>query len=159
MIILGIDPGSSRIGYGAIEKDKKIRLITYGTINISPKSENEKLAEAVSAFIQLLDQIQPSLVAIEKIYFSKNRKTGIAVAQTRGAFISEIQKRGILCEEYGPTTVKKIVTGYGHSDKKAVMKMVALSLGIPSVQGYDDAADALAIALTAAYQPPYQPRG
>jgi len=156
MIILGIDPGSSRIGFGAISLERRLPgLITYGTIDILPKDEHQKLMEAVSRFSALLKEVSPDLMAIEKIYFSKNRKTAIAVAQTRGALIAETQKNNIPVVEYDPSTVKKSVTGYGAADKKAVIKMVGIILK-QNLTGFDDASDALAIALTAAYHLPRQ---
>ncbi|HEY4500076.1 MAG TPA: crossover junction endodeoxyribonuclease RuvC [Candidatus Paceibacterota bacterium] len=151
MIILGVDPGSSRIGYGAIEYDREPSLLRYGTLEIISRDPAIQIQEAVQGFSALLKELQPALVAVEKIYFAKNRKTGIAVAQTRGALIAEIQKHGLRFREYDPTTIKKTVAGYGHADKKAIAKMVCISLKIPSLSGHDDASDALAVALTAAY--------
>lgn len=154
MIILGIDPGSVRIGYGAINFDREPSLIGYGTLEIIARDPALQIHEAVQRFSALLKEFQPTLVSVEKIYFAKNRKTGIAVTQTRGALIAEIQKHGLLFREYDPTTIKKTITGYGHADKKAIAKMVCISLKIPSLSGHDDASDALAIALTAAYHHP-----
>lgn len=151
MIILGIDPGSTRIGYGAINYDREPSLIRYGTLEIVDRNPAGQIREAVMGFSALLEELQPTLVAVEKIYFEKNRKTGIAVAQTRGALIAEIQKHGLRFREYDPTTIKKTVAGYGRADKKAVAKMVCISLKVPSLSGHDDASDALAVALTAAY--------
>ncbi len=152
MTILGIDPGSHRIGYGIIKKEKGLKLLDFGVIGIDRKKSNSQILENAQKLSQLIKKYQPDLVSIEKIYFSKNVKTGIEVAQTRGALILEISKCGLTIKEYSPSEIKLSVTGYGLADKKAVIKMVALTLGIKdnSLKGCDDAADALAAAITAA---------
>ena len=153
MIIIGIDPGSTRIGYGIIKFKKEPELIDYGSINLKrgQKSAGELLSEVISELQSLIKKYQPELAAIEKLYFSKNVKTGIEVAQTRGAIISELAQKNILVKEFGPSEVKLTVAGYGLADKKGVAKMVKKILKIENLSGYDDASDALAIAITAAY--------
>ncbi len=161
MIILGIDPGSTRIGYGIINSEKELSLIAYGVIEISRKkisadlkqhgSHNELaqlLQKASSALRELITTYQPEKVGIEKLYFTKNVKTGIEVAQARGALINELARYQIPIEEFTPSEIKKAVTGYGNSDKKGVAKMVSKILRMESVKGYDDASDALAVAIT-----------
>ncbi len=155
MTILGIDPGSHRIGYGIITKEKGLKLIDYGVIGVDRKKSNSQILENAQKLSQLIKKYQPDLVSIEKIYFSKNVKTGIEVAQTRGALILEISKCGLAIKEYSPSEIKLSVTGYGLADKKAVTKMVALTLGVKpdGLKNNDDAADALAVAITAANDP------
>ncbi len=152
MIILGIDPGSTRIGYGIIKKEKGFSLIDYGTIEIIARERPMQISEAVGRVKTLIETHHPDLAAIENLYFAKNRKTALAVAHTRGALISIINSSGVPIEEYDPTTIKKTVTGYGNADKKSVAKLVALSLGSQALTGHDDAADALAVAITAGCQ-------
>ncbi|MDP3999456.1 MAG: crossover junction endodeoxyribonuclease RuvC [bacterium] len=152
MIILGIDPGSTRIGYGVIETAKGLSLIDCGIIGTDLKSPNDQLLENVQRLSSLMKKYRPAIVSIEKIYFSKNVKTGIAVAQTRGALIAEISRYKTPIKELGPSEIKLAVTGYGFADKKAVAKMVKLILKIKDdrLKGYDDLTDALAIAIAGA---------
>ena len=150
MKILGIDPGSSRCGYGLIEKDgSKLSLLEYGLIEIKEKDINQKLFYLTNDFKKILKKTKPDLMAIEKIYFSKNVKTGIEAAQARGVLIALTLQEQIPLTEHNPSEIKLSVTGYGLSDKKAVAKMVAVILQIPPLKVIDDITDALAIAITA----------
>jgi crossover junction endodeoxyribonuclease RuvC len=153
MIILGIDPGVTRIGYGVIRQlaNKKLEFIDCGVIEGGP---NQKLTELIDKNIKkisgLIIKYKPEIIGIEKIYFVKNVKTGIAVAQMRGAIISEITKYTISIKEFNPSEIKLAVANYGLADKKAVSKMVSRILNIEKIAGFDDVSDALAIAITAA---------
>jgi len=148
MKILGIDPGTSRIGFGFIS-DQPLTLITYGTIEIKEKS-NKKFLLLSERMDELIEELRPNAAAIEKIYFVKNQKTAIEVAQARGIIMLSILKKGIPVSEYGPQEIKRSVTNYGLADKKSVAKLVGKLLNINDLKGYDDASDALAIAITAA---------
>lgn len=151
MIILGIDPGSARIGYGVIDADKRLQLIDYGTIENTEQSDYAQLTIQVAEKISgLLDKYCPALAGIEKLYFVKNIKTGIEVAQMRGVIILEIAKHRIPIREFNPSEIKQSVTNYGLADKKAVAKMVKKILNIKELRGFDDASDALAVAITTA---------
>lgn len=159
MIILGIDPGSKRIGYGVINSGKKPEFIDCGIIEPRRQSQEEPeklILEVTREFSNLIEKYRPKIIGMEKIYFSKNVKTGIAVAQTRGALLGEIGKQGLILKEFSPSEIKLNLTGYGLADKKAVAKMAALLLNLnpESLPKYDDASDALAIAL-AAQEPNY----
>lgn len=149
MRILGIDPGTSRIGYGLIESNG-LKLISYGVIEVKEKTLAGKIADLSGQLRALLKKFQPELAAVEKLYFAKNQKTAIDVAQARGAIISLLLEYNIQTVEYSPNEVKSQVTGYGLADKKGVAKMVKAILKVPDLAGYDDASDALAIAITAA---------
>lgn len=149
MRILGIDPGTSRIGYGFIESDG-LKLIAYGVIEAKEKEFSEKISTFSGRLNKLIENYKPGMAAIEKIYFVKNQKTGIDVAQARGVILSIFIQKGLKFVEYSPNEVKSQVTGYGLADKKAVAKMVKIMLKIKELTGYDDASDALAIAITAA---------
>ncbi len=160
MIILGIDPGSTRIGYGIISTGRELSMVAYGVIEIDRKkislschgSHNELaqlLQQASAGLRELITTYQPEKIGIEKLFFTKNVKTGIEVAQARGALINEMAHYQIPIEEYTPSEIKLSVTGYGNADKKSVAKMVAKILRMDSVKGYDDASDALAVAITA----------
>lgn len=151
MKILGVDPGSSRCGFGLIEKEgSRLNFLTAGLIENKESDINYKLFYVARDFDKILLEFQPDLVAIEKIFFSKNVKTAIEVAQARGVLILQTLKRKIQITEYNPQQIKQAVTSYGMADKKSVAKMVALLLRMPSLNVIDDTTDALAIAITAA---------
>ncbi len=151
MVILGIDPGTTRIGYGLIEKNGGLKLIDYGVIETKNGDQKNKLLALASDLRKLIKKHKPVVAGIEKLYFSKNQKTALAVAEARGVITLIIAEAGISIVEFGPNEIKSAVTGYGASDKEAVRKIVALSLKIDSVEGFDDASDALAIAIRASF--------
>lgn len=153
MKILGIDPGTSRIGYGLIE-NKPLKLLDYGVIESTEKELQEKISDFGEKFQKLLAAAAPDLVVMEKIFFTKNRKTAIDVAQARGALLSQCLGKGLEIAEFGPMEIKLAVTGYGLADKKGVAMMVKRILGIEKLEGHDDASDAIAIAIAgASYHP------
>ncbi|MBI3046199.1 MAG: crossover junction endodeoxyribonuclease RuvC [Candidatus Harrisonbacteria bacterium] len=149
MIILGIDPGSIRIGYGLIKTNGGLSALDYGVIEIKRKNAAELILKAAEEISKLIKKYHPDMAGIEKIYFSKNVKTGIEVSQTRGAIILEIARQKIPIKELSPSEIKLAVTGYGLADKKAVAKMTARLLSLEKIEGFDDASDALAIAIAA----------
>jgi len=150
MTILGIDPGSTRIGFGVISSNKNLELIDYGVIEVKRKDTADLIQEIADKLSLIIKKYKPDLAGIEKIYFSKNVKTGIEVAQARGAIILEISRYQIPIKEFSPSEIKIAVTNYGLADKKAVSKMVSKILNIEKLKGFDDASDALAIAITTA---------
>lgn len=152
MKILGIDPGTSRIGFGLIETEGGLKLLRYGVVEAKEKDLPGKIFNFSKQLSDLITELQPDLAAVEKLFFSKNRKTALDVAQARGAILSLLLSRNIKFVEFGPSEVKLNVTGYGSSDKQAVAKMVKAILKVSELPGYDDASDALAIAITAANQ-------
>ncbi len=149
MKILGIDPGTSRIGYGLIKDGSELKLIDCGVIEIT--EPDKKILILGKKYAKLLKKFQPDLVAIEKLFFAKNKKTALGVAQSRGVLILKSLEAKIPIAEYGPMEVKLATTGYGLSDKKAVATMVKIFLKADSLKGYDDASDALAIAIAASF--------
>src|SRR3990172_2104109 len=130
MRILGIDPGTSRIGFGLIETAGGLRLIDYGVIEAREKTLTEKIANFSKKFERLLKDSNPELAAIEKIFLAKNQKTALSVAQARGVLLAALIAKGIPIVEYGPTEVKSNVTGNGLADKQGVAKMVKSILKI-----------------------------
>lgn len=151
MLILGIDPGSTRVGYGIIKKDgNEFSFVKSGLLKIISKNKNLRLLELEKSFRKLLEQHKPDIVALEKLFFVKNLKTGLEVAQARGVLTLLAVQRKIPILEYTPSEVKLNVAGYGSADKKAVAKMVVKILKLDEINGPDDISDALAIALTAA---------
>lgn len=150
MRILGIDPGTSRIGFGVIETAGGLRLLSCGTIEAKEKTLAEKINNFSGKFDKLIAETNPELAALEKLFFAKNQKTALAVAQARGVLMSMLLNKKIPIVEYGPTEVKLNITGYGLADKAAVAKMVENILKTKISGNYDDAIDAIAIAITAA---------
>ncbi|HTY40090.1 MAG TPA: crossover junction endodeoxyribonuclease RuvC [Candidatus Paceibacterota bacterium] len=148
MIILGIDPGTRRVGYGLIEKtDGQLRLVDAGLLKIAGSDDAAALVELRSHLSELIKTHRPDRLAVEKLFFSQNRTTALQVAQARGVVLLTATEAGIPIFEYAPNEVKAAVTGHGLSDKEAVLKMVRLILGVPNLDVIDDASDALALAI------------
>lgn len=148
MISLGIDPGTRRIGYGIVETNRgETRYIAAGICKIESSDDASALVEAKQELDALIKKYAPDSVAVEKLFFAKNQKTAIAVAQARGVILLAAKEKSIVIKEYTPNEVKLGVTGYGFADKKAVLKMVRLILGRHDLKIIDDASDALALAI------------
>ncbi len=153
--ILGIDPGSSRIGFGLIgKKGSALSLMKTGVIEIPKGQATEKLDTLAREFKKLLAESAPHAIGIEKLFFSKNVKTGMEVAQARGLLL-HLSSESAPVYEFTPQQVKVATTNYGGADKKAVARMVAMLLSVPPLRILDDATDALAIAIATAgaYRP------
>ena len=149
MIILGIDPGTTRIGYGIIKKDRALTCIESGLLGIHGDSLEEKLRSAHRALSGIITKFSPELAALETIYFGKNKKTAIDVAHARGVMVLALSQQGIPLTEYTPQQVKQAVTGHGGSDKKAMVQVLSRLLRIDFGNEPDDVSDAVAVALTA----------
>ena len=149
MKILGIDPGSTRVGYGLIEAGNPPKPLKFGILEITAKKDG-KILELGKRFKELVNELNPDAIAMEKLFFQTNRKTGIEVAESRGVMKLIALETGKPFFEYGPREVKQAVTNDGLADKKSVAKMVCRLLGLQAISGPDDAADALAVAITAA---------
>lgn len=150
MIILGIDPGYGIVGFGVVEKtNSKLRTIAYGAIETPKVSRfpvrlkfiGEKIAELIEIY-------RPDAVAVEELFFQNNQKTAIMVAEARGVVLYTAESSGTPLYEYTPMQIKQAVTGFGRADKKQIQQMVKLLLGLETVPKPDDAADALAVAVT-----------
>lgn len=149
MKIIGIDPGTVRIGYGVIKKEKsKIKYVESGLLKIPISKKENRLIALEKSLNKLLTRVEPDLAAVEKLYFVKNQKTALEVAQARGIIIASIIKKNIPLVELSPSQIKAAATGNGRADKKAVAKMVQISLNLPPLKGVeDDITDALAAAI------------
>ncbi|MDO8499120.1 MAG: crossover junction endodeoxyribonuclease RuvC [bacterium] len=150
--IIGIDPGYGRIGYGIIEKtgSKDWRALDFGCIETTATKEfSDRLLEVYETVVYLIKKYKPERMAIEELFFFKNLKTAINVAQARGVIMLAGVQHGLAIDEFTPLQVKQALTNYGRADKAQMQKMVATVLGIKTKIKSDDAADALAIALTA----------
>jgi crossover junction endodeoxyribonuclease RuvC len=152
IIILGLDPGTKRIGYGLIKKEKgKLEYLQSGLVKkVFSDKKDKHLLEIEKGLIKIIKKTKPNLVGIEKLYFSKNKKTAIEVAQVRGIMLAVLAKLKIPFIEISPTQAKLASTGNGKASKKEVAKMVYLSLGLDrNSKKIDDVTDALAIAIAA----------
>lgn len=150
MIILGIDPGLARMGYGVIEENGgRYRMIQYGILGTPPgESLPIRLRSIFVGVNQLMDTYKPDEVAFEELFFTKNVTNGIAVSEARGAALVAVVTRTEALYEYTPMQIKQAITGYGKADKKQIQEMVRMLLGMEEQPKPDDAADALAVALT-----------
>ncbi|MCC7117804.1 MAG: crossover junction endodeoxyribonuclease RuvC [Anaerolineales bacterium] len=150
-LALGIDPGTATTGYGLVRLSPNGELVAvaYGTIatskDASPPARLEIIFDELN---KLIKKYKPETAAVEKLFFARNVTTGIAVGQARGVVLLALQKFGVETFEYTPLEVKQAVAGYGGADKKQVQEMVRAWLQLESIPKPDDAADALAIAIT-----------
>tara|TARA_B100000700_G_scaffold330914_1_gene459976 strand:+ start:5891 stop:6367 length:477 start_codon:yes stop_codon:yes gene_type:complete len=151
--IIGIDPGLARVGYGIIEyKNKKLSMLDCGIISTN-KNMNEglRLVEINNDLLQLIDLWKPNISAVEKFFFYRSSTT-ISVVQARGVIMMSLAKKNIPSLEFPPMQIKLAVTGYGRAEKGEVLEAVIRELNLTSPPKPDDAADALAIALTGWYK-------
>ena len=153
MVILGIDPGLATMGYGVIKGERnEFRLVQYGTINTPAGQPMPLRLRAVYQGVrQLMEIYQPDEVAFEELFFSKNITTGMAVSAARGVALLAVVEHTEELYEYTPMQIKQAVTGYGGADKHQVQHMVKLLLHMQEIARPDDAADAVAVALTHAH--------
>lgn len=148
--ILGVDPGTARIGWGVIDDNGgKITAKAYGCITTDKvDSPEQRLAQIYHAFTKLLKTYKPNEVGVEDVYFATNAKTAIAVGQARGVILLATAQAHIPVSSYSPMTVKKTICGSGSAEKAQVGKMVTRLLHLAEMPKPDDTADALAIAVT-----------
>ena len=152
MRIIGIDPGLARVGYGIIDEieGKKI-MLDCGIIETkSSQKEENRLVEISNDLSSIINKWNPDTAAVEKFFFYRSSTT-ISVVQARGVIIMTLGKHNLPIQEFPPMQIKLAVTGYGHSDISDVLNSVLNELSITSPPKPDDAADALAIALTGIY--------
>jgi len=151
MIVLGIDPGTTLIGYGVIEKlGSKLKCLDYGVIKNPGKDKLTDYKNTFDQLSKLISKHSPTVCAIEKLFFFKNQKTVMNVSEMRGVLIYALSHHGIAIHEFTPLEVKVAVSSYGRAGKDQVQKMVRLILGISKPIKPDDAADGLAIAICCA---------
>ena len=149
MKILGIDPGMAIVGYALIEiKNDKIELLTSGSIQTDKKlSDSKRLAEIYDDLSIIVEKYQPDCASVEQLFFFKNQKTVIPVAEARGVILTVLEKFNIPTYSYTPMEVKQVLTGYGRAEKKEVEQMVKLTLESQELPKLDDTVDAIAIAI------------
>jgi len=149
--ILGIDPGFGRVGFGIVEKQgSEWTHVTHGCIETSAKKTFvERILEIHETLEKIIKKYQPTHAALEELFFYKNVTTAIQVGQARGVILLTLVQSGIPVDEFTPLEVKQSLTGYGRAEKSQIQKMVIMLLKLKEKKLQDDAADALAIALTA----------
>lgn len=149
MIVLGIDPGTAALGYGIVESSGgRLRAIDHGCLVTSPDSSlPERLLAVHALVVELIAVHSPPLLAIERLFFSKNAQTAFAVGQARGVVLLAAAQHGVPVVEATPNEVKSAIAGYGAADKGQVQRMVQVVLGMSEPPRPDDAADALAVAV------------
>ena len=149
MKILGIDPGMAIVGYGMIGiNGEEIELLTSGSIQTDKKLDDSKrLLEIYNDLSLIIEKYQPDCASVEQLFFFKNQKTIIPVAEARGVILTVLEKYKIPTFSYTPMEVKQVLTGYGRADKKEVEQMVRITLKNQELPKLDDTVDAIAIAI------------
>ncbi len=150
MRVMGIDPGTGRLGWAIVDKNgHQETLVACGCLATPAKTALAVRLEKIYDLLnQLIADYSPQQAAVEELFFVKNVKTGISVGHARGVVLLAFQQAGIPVADYKPAEIKQAVTGMGNADKKQVQKMVKEILGMKAVVEPDDAADAVAVALT-----------
>ena len=149
MIVLGIDPGTAAMGYGVVDRSGgRLRAVDYGCITTSADTPlPERLQHLYEHVVELIETHRPDLVAVERLFFSRNAQTAFAVGQARGVVLLAAAQADVPVREATPNEVKVAVTGYGAADKEQVARMVTVILQLAEVPHPDDTSDALAIAI------------
>lgn len=148
--VLGIDPGLTRCGYAVLQvvSANEVKMTALGVLRTKPENDlSSRLAEIAAEINGLLDEYQPTAVAVEQIFFQSNVRSAMSVGQVSGLVLSAAANRGVQVAQYSPNQVKLAITGWGGADKAQVQKMVKQRLKLNSIPKPADAADAAAIAL------------
>lgn len=155
MNILGVDPGYQRTGYAVLEasRERKAVLVESGVFETSAADPfHLRLVQTRDALREVIERLEPTELALEELFWSKNVKTAIAVAQARGVLMLTASEMGLEIAEYAPTVLKLGLTGSGNADKGQVKYMVEQMLKLPEAKRLDDEYDAIALALLHAIQ-------
>jgi crossover junction endodeoxyribonuclease RuvC len=151
MLALGIDPGTATTGYGLVrlESDGSLLAVKYGVVT-TPKNTPapERLVMLYQQLTDLLQAFPPDTAAVEKLFFQRNVSTAISVGQARGVTLLALAQAGLEVFEYTPNEIKQAVAGYGSAGKRQMQEMVRVLLALEDIPRPDDAADALAVAIT-----------
>lgn len=150
MRIIGIDPGTGILGFGVVDViGTSFRLVDAGVITTPAHTPlDERLEEIFDGLTAIVAETKPECMSVEKLFFARNVTTAISVSHARGVAMLVGRKAKLPIAEYTPMQIKQTLTGYGKADKKQVQQMVKLQLGLAEVPKPDDAADALATAIT-----------
>jgi crossover junction endodeoxyribonuclease RuvC len=152
MIVLGVDPGSRRTGYGAISVEgDRLHCLDCGVISTGQTGKNRAITHRLLIIYEKLEslirKISPEVIAVEEVFYAVNVKSALTLGHVRGVVLLAASQMGIPLVEYAPLEVKKAVVGYGRADKKQIQAMVKVLLNLRKEPEPHDAADALAIAL------------
>jgi len=150
VVVLGIDPGIATLGWGIINRTERAdyKIEAYGCIKTDKRTLfSRRLEEIHKKLSKIIKKYEPDIAAIEQLFFVKNVKTAISVAEARGVAILAAAEANLPVAEYTPLQVKQSLVGYGRAEKKQMQKMLKILLGLKDIPQPDDAADALAIAL------------
>ncbi len=150
MRIIGIDPGTGILGFGVVDVNgSRIRMVTAGVIKTPAHTPlDERLEEIYDGLTEIIAETKPDTMSIEKLFFARNVTTAMSVSHARGVAMLVGRKARLQLAEYTPLQIKQTLTGYGKADKRQVQEMVKLQLQLQQVPKPDDAADALAAAIT-----------
>lgn len=151
MRILGIDPGTGILGFGVIDVDPrgKLVLVDAGVIRTPVKQpDSERLLTIYNELTEVIKELKPTDIAVEKLFFAQNVTTAMSVSQARGVVLLLGELHGMRLAEYTPLQIKQALTGYGRAEKKQIQEMVRVILELKAVPKPDDCADALACAIT-----------
>jgi crossover junction endodeoxyribonuclease RuvC len=151
MLTLGIDPGTAIVGYGLVRElaDGSLQTVDYGVIRTPARTPMpERLKIIYDGIQQLVAQHQPDRAGVEELFFARNVTTALTVAQGRGVILLALENAGIPIAEYKPNAVKQSIAGYGGAKKPQIQEMTRILLGLEEIPRPDDAADALAVAIT-----------
>lgn len=155
MVVLGIDPGYERMGWGVVVREgSRIQALGHGVIVTPRVGFGERLRLIDAGVTELLETYHPSALATERLFFGKNTTTGLDVAKALGVALCAAAKRGLETVELTPAEVKQAVVGVGNAEKRQVQMMVTRLLGLAEMPKPDDAADALAVAIGFALRGP-----
>lgn len=151
--ILGIDPGTGRLGFGVIEiNGSKISMLDAGVITTPANTEQPDRLETIYDELKtIINELKPEIMVVEKLFFAQNVTTAMAVAQARGVVMLVGKQSKLEIHEYTPLQIKMGLTGYGRASKQQIQEMVRVLLGLQQIPKPDDAADALAVALVHAH--------
>jgi crossover junction endodeoxyribonuclease RuvC len=153
MRIIGIDPGTGILGFGVIDAvGGKTKLVTAGVVRTPAHTPlPDRLEEIYISLSEIITETKPEIMAIEKLFFAQNVTTAMSVAHARGVAMLTGKQANLSIEEYTPLQIKQTMVGYGRATKKQVQEMVRLQLSLKEVPKPDDCADALAVAIMAAF--------
>lgn len=149
MIVVGIDPGLAKVGYGVLSRaNRHLTPLAFGCIETdSAKSHSQRLREIYDQISLIFDEYSPAWIAVEQLFFSRNVTSAMHVSEARGVLLLAAEQRGIAIAEYTPNQIKQAVTGSGRADKRQVQEMMQRLLRLQEIPRPDDAADGLAVAL------------
>lgn len=157
MRILGIDPGTGILGFGVIDvlANGRFRMVDAGVIRTPVKQpDSQRLFTIYQELEELITTSQPTVMAVEKLFFSQNVTTAMSVSQARGVVLLLGEQHKLELHEFTPQQIKQALTGYGRADKKQIQEMVRVVLGLQEIPKPDDCADALAAAICCAQSLP-----